>query len=205
MAEDFTRYAEHWSTEDHVSFEALCFHRVDDADEPYTELMRAPRVHDKEWAEEIVKRAHAAAKDEIARAAAEYRAGTPYRTDPETGEGIYRSGAEAFAIAVAKLCDGPGRVASLVSAAGPDLDLFECNTMHERGGALNSYYSGPFASGAVWDSFHFFEDPFGPDSSVSFTTYHLTKSGLEYCLWRWPKHVAQLRRTEGTRSFRGRS
>lgn len=195
MAEDFERYAERWTAEDRASFEALCFHRVEAAAKPYSELLLAPRANDRAWAEEIVQRAYAATKDEIALARAEKLARTPERTAPETGESIYRSGAEIFAREVARLCDGPGRVAGLVSAmSGPDLDIFECNTMHERGGPLNSYYTGPFSSGAVWDSFHFFEEPFGEESSVSFTTYHLTQSGLDYCLWRFPERIAALRR-----------
>ncbi|MBX3518782.1 MAG: hypothetical protein KF835_02075 [Xanthobacteraceae bacterium] len=205
MTEDIKRYAERWSAEDHASFEALCFHRVDEMDEPYSELMRAHTIETREVAAEIVKRAYAATKTEIEKAEADFAAGKPYKIDEETGEEFFRSSAEIFALAIAKLGDRPGRVASLVTASGPGLQLFECNTMHERGGPLNSYYTGPFSSGAVWDSFWFFENPYGEDSSLSFTTYHITKPGLGYCLWRWPERVAALQRAEETRkrNFRG--
>jgi len=197
MPSKIMRWAEKWSAEDHASFEALCFHRANETAAPYSELLRAPRVHESGWAAEIAKRAYEAAKDELAQIAADNEAARPYDTDPETGEGLYRSAAGIYAIALAKLCDGPGRVASLVSTIGPGLDIFECNTMHERGGPLNSYYSGPFSSGAVWDSFHFIEGAYGEDTSVSFTTYHLTEAGLEYCLERWPERVEEMRKREG--------
>ena len=196
MPSDVMRWAQTWSAEDHASFEALCFHRVEETAEPYSELMRAPRVNDKAWAEEIVKRVYEANKAEIEAANAEFEAGKPFGIDPETGEEIYRAGGEVFAQALGKACDGPGRVSSLISTLGPGLQLYECNTMHERGGLLNSYYSGPFSSGAVWDSFWFFEDAYGAESSVSFTTYHLTKNGLAYCLERWPDRVEELRERE---------
>jgi hypothetical protein len=194
MPSDIMRWSKEWSAEDHASFEALCFHRVEETAKPYTELLRAPKVNDHDWAEETVKRAYAAVSVEIAQAEADFAAGKPYKIDAETGEEIFRSSAEIFALAISKLCDGPGRVASLVSTMGPGLQLFECNTMHERGGPLNSYYTGPFSSGAVWDSFHFFKDGYGDDTSVSFTTYHLTKPGLDYCLERWPEQVERLKR-----------
>lgn len=205
MTEDFKRYAERWSAEDHVAFEALCFHRVDETDEPYSELVRAHTIGEREVAAEIVKHAYAATKAEIEKAEADFAAGRPYKIDEETGEEIFRSSAEIFALAIANLGDRPGRVASLVTTSGPGIQLFECNTMHERGGPLNSYYTGPFSSGAVWDSFWFFENPYGEDSSLSFTTYHITKSGLRYCLWRWPERAAALQRAEETRkrNFRG--
>ena len=205
MATDFTTYAGRWSPGDHASFEALCFHRVDETNEPYTGLMQAYTIEDREVAAEIVARAFEMTKDKIALAYAEYEAKKPIDMSPDAIVDIRHSAAEPFALAIAKLCDGPGRVASLVSTMGPDLDLFECNTMHERGGPLNSYYTGPFSSGAVWDSFWFFEDPYGPDSSVSFTTYHITKSGRDYCLWRWPERIEALRKAEDIwkRNFRG--
>lgn len=205
MAEDFSTYAERWSAEDHASFEALCFHHVDEVDEPYTALMQAHTIEDREVAAEIVKRAYEAKRAEIERAEADFKASKPYGIDTETGAEIFRSSAEIFAREIAKLSDRPGRVASLVSTMGPGLQLYECNTMHERGGPLNSYYTGPFSSGAVWDSFWFFEDPYGPDSSVSFTTYHITKSGRDYCLWRWPGRIEALRKAEDIwkRNFRG--
>lgn len=196
MPSDVMRWAQTWSAEDHASFEALCFHRVDETPAPFTALMRAPEIGERAEAAEIARRAFEMTKDEIALAYAERK---PLPDDWD--EPIVRNhlAAKPFALAVAKLCDGPGRVASLVSTLGPDLDMFECNTMHERGGPLNSYYTGPFSSGAVWDSFWFFENPYGEDSSVSFTTYHLTEPGLAYCLERWPERVAALKRAEENR------
>jgi hypothetical protein len=204
MPSDIMRWSEKWSAEDHASFEALCFHRVEDTNAPYTELIRAHRIEERDVAAELVNRAYEATKHEIAQIAADYEAKRPHEIDPETGEGLYRSAASVYALAIAKLCDGPGRVSSLVSTLGPGLDIFECNTMHARGGPLNSYYSGPFGSGAVWDSFWFFEDAYGEDTSVSFTTYHLTKAGVAYCLERWPDRVRELRKAEETwrRNFR---
>jgi hypothetical protein len=198
MPGDIMRWSKEWSAEDHASFEALCFHRVEETNEPYTELLRAPRANDQDYAAEIVKRAYEATKDEIAQIAADFAAERPHEIDPKTGQGLYRSAASVYALAIAKLCDCPGRVASLVSTLGPGLDIYECNTMHDRGGPLNSYYTGPFSSGAVWDSFHFFEDAYGEDTSVSFTTYHITKPGLDYCLERYPERVEKLRKAEET-------
>jgi len=193
MASDIMRWSKEWSAEDHASFEALCFHRVDETGKPYTELLRAPEIGERAEAEEIVRRAFEMTKDVIALAYADRR---PLPTDWDEPIIINHLAAEPFARAISKLSDRPGRVASLVSTMGPGLDMFECNTMHQRGGLLNSYYSGPFSSGAVWDSFWFFENPYGEDSSVSFTTYHLTKNGLAYCLERWPERVEELRKIE---------
>lgn len=198
MPSDIMRWSKEWSAEDRASFEALCFHRVDETNAPYTALLRAHTIEGQEVAAQIVQQAYEAAKDEIARIAADFAAERPHEIDPVTGEGLYRSAAGVYATAIAKLCDSPGRVASLVSTLGPGFDVYECNTMHERGGPLNSHYTGPFSSGAVWDSFHFFKDAYGEDTSVSFTTYHITKAGLGYCLERYPERVEALRQAEET-------
>jgi len=55
------------------------------------------------------------------------------------------SGARIFAYALASLCEGPGCIPTLISARGPDgkFDVFECNIMQERGGAINSTFHRP--------------------------------------------------------------
>jgi hypothetical protein len=187
MAEDFSKYAVRWTEQDHAAFEALCFHRADEVVAPYTALMRAPEIELHEVAADIVKRAYEASKDAIARA---------YETKTE-------SGAEIFTYAVGNLCEGPGQIPALISTnSWKHLDIFETNIMQERGGALNSYgtyYSSAFSAGLVWDSFWFFEEAFGEECTISFTTYHLTKLGLEYCLWRYPERVEKLRMAEAAR------
>jgi hypothetical protein len=199
MPSDIMRWSEKWSAEDHASFEALCFHRTGEVARPYTELMRAPEIENRKTGEEIVKRAYEATKDEIARAWINWDAGKPDRIDAEGNE-IFLSGGEIFAREIAKLCDGPGRVAGLVSVIAPShLDVFECNTMHERGGVLNSTFTAPHGSGAVWDTYWFFEDAFGKENSVSFSTDHLTEGGLAYCLERWPERIEALRKIEEAR------
>src|SRR5262245_50945917 len=100
MPSDIMQWSEKWSAEDHAAFEALCFHRADEVDEPYTELMRAHTIEDREVAEQLVKRAYEENKAEIERANADYEAGIPFGTDPETGEEIFLGGSDVFARAL---------------------------------------------------------------------------------------------------------
>ncbi len=200
MASDLMRWSKKWTAEDHASFEALCFHRVNEVDNPYTRLMRAPEIGQQATAAEIARRAYESTKAEIDRVWVNWDAGKPDHVDPATGKEVFVSGGQIFAYAVAKLCDSPGRVATLVSTNSPEhLDLAECNTAHERGGPLDSTFSGPFASGAVWDTYWFFENAFGPNCSVAFTTMHLTDAGVAFCLECWPERIEALRAREEER------
>jgi hypothetical protein len=200
MPSDIMRWSEEWSAEDHRSFEALCFNRADEIEAPYTALMRAPEIEKIEVAAEIVKRAYESKKAEIERAWESWEAGKPDHIDPATGAEVFISGSEVFVLALDRLFQAPGRAPSLISArSSARLDWFECNTLHDTIDPAQNFFSGAFASGAVWDSFNFVDDAFGADTYVSFTTEHLTKAGLAFCLERYPERVEALRKLEESR------
>lgn len=180
MSQVFERQRRAFSATDLVSFEALCFHRSDEVAAPYSIFLRAPRMNDRPVVQELVERASGNSAEAIRRA---------YASD--TG-----SGSEVFAHALAKLCEGPGCIPGLISVTGPDVsfDLFECNIMHERGGPLNSSFTVPYSCGLTWNSFHFFEDPFGAGSAVGFSTDHLTDAGIEFAEWLFPERIEAMRR-----------
>ncbi len=109
-------------------------------------------------------------------------------------------GAKIFAYALASLCEGPGCIPSLISVNGPDPDgkanSFECNIMHERGGAINSNFSSHLWCGLTCESYCYYEDPFGKGSRVSFSTDHLTDEGVEFAKWLFTDRIEALRRRE---------
>ena len=99
----------------------------------------------------------------------------------------------------ASLCDGPGCIPSLISVYGPDRDgkanSFECNIMHERGGAINSTFSVFYGCGLTCDHI-LLRGPFGKGSSVRFSTDHLTDEGVEFAKWLFSERIEALRRRE---------
>jgi hypothetical protein len=182
LTQTFERYHRSFTQTDLRSFEALCFHRAEEVVTPYSMLLRSPAIGNTLVAQVLVEHAYENSEEAIRNA---------YVTD-----GV--SGARIFAYALARLCEGPGCIPGLISAHGPDgkLDLFECNIMQERGGAINSTFTVPYSCGLTWDSYHFFEDPLGKGSRVSFSNDHLTETGVEFAKWLFPERIEALRRRE---------
>jgi len=179
LSEKFERYRGLLSGADRESFEALCFHRSEEVVAPYARFLGAPGMHDRVIVQELVRHACENSAEAVRRA---------YATD--TG-----SGAEIVAYALASLCEAPGCIPGLISVAGPDgrFDLFECNIAQERGGPINSSFTVPYSCGLTWDSFHFFEDPFGEGSAVGFSTDHLTDSGVAFAQWLFGERMQEIR------------
>ena len=186
MSEEFERYMKGWSDEDHREFEKLCFFRADEIAKPYTALMRAHEIENHAAAEEIVKRAYEASKDKIAHA-----------YDNEDAPDFV-TGAQIFADAIGVACAGPGRGPALTDAMDvKNFGVGQAHFMRESGFVMECFYGG--YSGLIWDSFWFFEDPFGEDTSASWTTFALTEFGVEFCKWRYPERVEALRKLEESR------
>ena len=184
MSEIFERYRRSLAEADLESFEALCFHHAETVAAPYSRLLNAPRIQDHAVARALVERAYENSAQAIHDA---------YATDTECG-------AKIFAYALASLCEGPGCIPSLISVYGPDrdgkADSFECNILHERGGAINSNFSVFYGCGLTCDSYYYYEEPFGKDSSVTFSTDHLTDEGVEFAKWLFADRIEALRRRE---------
>jgi hypothetical protein len=181
LSEIFERYRRSLAQADLESFEALCFHHAETVAAPYSRLLNAPRIQDHAVARALVERAYENSAQAIHEA---------YATDKECG-------AKIFAYALASLCEGPGCIPSLISVYGPDrdgkADSFECNIQHERGGAINSNFTATYG-GLTCDSYYYYEEPFGKDSSVTFSTDHLTDEGVEFAKWLFSERIEALRR-----------
>ena len=109
------------------------------------------------------------------------------------------SGAKIFAYALGSVCEAPGCIPTLISVDGPEgneFDWFECNIMHERGGAINSTFSVFYGCGLTSDTYHSFDDPFGKGSRVRFSADCLTDEGIEFAKWLFPDRIEALRRRE---------
>jgi hypothetical protein len=181
LSERFELYRRSFTDADLETFEALCFNQAETVAAPYSRLLNAPSIRDQAVARALVERAHENSAQAIRKA---------YATDTE-------SGARIFAYALASLCDGPGCIPTLLSVHGPDpdgkFDAFECNIMHERGGAINSTYGVFYGCGLTCDSYCYYEEPFGKDSSVAFSTDHLTDEGVEFAKWLFTDRIEALR------------
>ena len=183
MSERFERYRRNFTDADLETFETLCFHHARTVVAPYSRLLNAPRIRDHAVAQALVERAYEDSAPVIDNV---YAAGTG-------------SGAAVFAYALGTLCEGPGRIPTLISVNGPDgheFDWFECNIMRERGGAIDSTFSVFHGCGLTDDTYYFFEDPFGKGSRVSFSTDHLTDDGVEFAKWLYADRIEALRRRE---------
>jgi len=182
LSRKFERYHGSFAEADNSAFEALCFHRAEEVATPYSRLLKAPEIKDGVIARLLVERAYEVSAEAIR---------TAYATATD-------SGARIFAYALANLCEGPGCIPGLISVCGPDgeFDLFECNIMQKRGGAINSSFTAPYSCGLTWDSYHFVENPFGEGSSVGFSNDHLTETGVEFAKWLFPERIEALRRSE---------
>jgi hypothetical protein len=181
MNPNFERWRSELSQDDLKSFEALCFHKADVVAQPYTALLNAPKIIEKTAAAPLIARAWENSKEAIQKA---------YQTENE-------SGPELFARAVAPLFEWPGCVPSLISVIQwQKFDFFECNIQQELGGPYDTTFSGLVVYGLTWDWFHFFEDPLGPETSISLAGDHLTEIGLEFAQWLWPERIEKLRRRE---------
>lgn len=176
---EFERYKGYLVGDEMKSFEALCFHRAEELSDAYSILLSAPKMNDPDHVKGIVAEASKVVSEAIIAA---YKA--------EDG-----SGAEAFAYALGRLCEGPGCIPQLVSMMGPDerFDIYECNIAQERGGPLDSTFTEPYSCGLVWNSYHFIEDVIEKGSSVGLSLDHLTESGVEFAEWLFPDHVRAMR------------
>jgi hypothetical protein len=180
LSERFESYRRGFTVADLETFEALCFLQADTVAAPYSRLLKAPTMHDSLVARALVERAHENSAQAIHNA---------YATD--TG-----SGAKIFAYALGSVCEAPGCIPTLINADGPEgneFDWFECNIMHERGGAINSTFSVFYGCGLTNDTFHFFEDPFGKGSRVHFSADYLTEEGVEFAKWLFTDRIEALR------------
>lgn len=179
MSKTFERYKSCLAGDDLRSFEALCFHRADELPDAYAILLSAPKMNDKDHVAFLVASASELSKEAV-RAA--------YQAKDQTG-------GEPFAYTLASLCEGPGCIPQLISVIGPDdhFDLFECNIAQERGGALDSTFTEPYALGLVWNSYHFVEDVIGRGSSVGLSLDHLTELGVEFAQWMFADRIETMR------------
>ena len=182
MSKDFERYARRIIGEELRSFEALCFNRAKDLQDPYSFLRAAPGMQTPQHVRPIVElAAQKSARRSIS---------------AQGGEGL--SAVESFAYEVAGLTEGPGCVPQLISVTGPEesFEIFECNIASERGGALDGNFTEPYSCGLVWNSYHFIEDVIGKGSSIGLSLDHLTERGVAFAEWLFDDQV-QAMRTSG--------
>ena len=104
MSERFELYRRNFTDADLETFEALCFHHARTVVAPYLRLLNAPRIRDQAVAQALVESAYEDSAPVIDNV---YAAGTG-------------SGALVFAYALGTLCEGPGRIPTLISVKGPD-------------------------------------------------------------------------------------
>jgi len=178
------RFDEHMSKftkQDLDYFEALCFLRADKIARPYSALMRAPAMNDKETCIALTKHAIELVREEFEAAS---------RTDP-------RSAAKILAYTIAALCEAPGCIPRTIEITGPhhsyDVGI---HIGHERGPPLTAFYTTAHSYLYVFNSFNFIGDILGPDSSIEFANDHLTEMGIEFALRLWPERIEELRLRE---------
>lgn len=181
MSAAFERKLQALSESDLASFRALCLHRADAMAAPYSALLAAPDIAFALTAHPLVHQTC----DETVSAIEEI-----YRT--EGG-----SGAEYFARALGRVLEGPGRIPGLISIGFHERwDCFELNIARERGGALDSTYTGSYGCGLTMDTYHTVSDAFGPHSSITFSVDYLTEEGVEFAHWLLPVEIEALRARE---------
>lgn len=178
----FDKHLAKFTKEDLDYFEALVFLKAGEIARPYSALMRAPAMNHKACCETIVKRAI-----ELVGAEVEAARGR----DPEHAGKI-------LAYTIAALCEGPGCIPRGIEVDGPGFgDIgFSINIGHEHGRPLSNFYTAAHGHLYVFDSFNFFADVLGPDSSIQFANDHLTEMGIEFAKRLWPERIEEMQRRE---------
>jgi hypothetical protein len=128
------RFDEHiakFTKQDLDYFEALCFLRADKIARPYSALMRAPAMNDKESLAALVKQAVELVETKVEAAR---------EADPELAGKI-------LAYTIAALCEAPGCIPRGIEVDGPGFgDGADINIGHERASALQLLHDGTLVS-----------------------------------------------------------
>jgi hypothetical protein len=178
----FDRHIAKFSKEDLDYFEALVFLRADEIARPHAALMRAPAMNHKACCEAIVKKAIELVGAEVEAARGQ---------EPE------RAG-KILAYTIAALCEAPGCIPRGIEVEGPGFGFVgvTVNIGHERGRPLSNFHTTAHSHLYVFNSFNFFADVLGPESSIQFANDHLTEMGIEFARRLWPERIEEMRKRE---------